>query len=654
MTYDFVIPLRVFHNFAKLNLLILISIMHRRHILRPGWLILFLTLLQIGLWAKTARYRCMWREEPSTTMVVGWDQISGYNAVLKYDVVDHGGNANAYRYSAKPSAKVAAKGMKNYFARLTHLNPNTTYYFVIQDTEGASKRMSFRTTPDNPNIRLSIIAGGDSRNHRKARISANQIVSKLRPHFVMFGGDMTAGDTPTEWIEWLDDWQYTITSDGRLTPIVVARGNHEASNTSLMEVFDVAQPSLYYALTFGGNLLRVYTLNTLIPSGGDQRMWLEKDLAANQNVNWRMAQYHHTIRPHTRSKPERDELLLNWSTLFNKYKLRLVVESDAHVVKWTYPIKPSRAPGSQMGFIRDDVNGTIYVGEGCWGAPLRTNNDDKVWTRNSGSFNQFKWIFVDRRKIEVRTVVIDGSTGVQDSQTDHVFEMPRGLSLWNPSNGPVVTLVNKNVATSEPEPPMIAGPPMKIMECTAKQNGNDIMISWTVSNDALGMNYEVQRSIDGGSKFTTIADYRAKNTGTATYNCPDLNIVKNHKIEKLRYRLAYQDKNGTPQLQETRLQIAAASKPNTNISRTSSLPPVLPLSVSSRGTVKVTYDLPRPGPVEMILMTPELREVARLDFPAQSMGAGSQIVDISRVGKGQYLLIVKAAGKVIRRFKVIR
>lgn len=641
-------------NRCELNLLILILIMRRRQILRSGCCILFLTLLQVSLWAETARYRCMWREEPSTTMVIGWDQVSGYNAVLKYDVVDHGGNAKAYRYSAKPAAKISAKGMNNHFVRLTHLNPNTTYYFVIQDTEGVSKRLSFRTTPDNPNLRLSVIAGGDSRNHRKARITGNKIVSRLKPHFVMFGGDMTAGDTDKEWVEWLDDWQYTTSSDGRLTPIVVTRGNHEASNNSLVQIFDVATPQLYYALTFGGNLVRVYTLNTLIPSGGDQRMWLERDLAANQKVSWRIAQYHHTIRPHTRSKPERDELLLNWSTLFNKYKLRLVVESDAHVVKWTYPIKPSRAPGSQMGFIRDDVNGTVYVGEGCWGAPLRENNDDKTWTRNSGSFNQFKWIFIDRRKIEVRTVIIDGSSGVQEVNADNVFEMPRGLSLWNPSNGPVVTLLNDNVSTSEPDPPMIAGPPMEIRECTAKQAGDDIIISWTVHNDALGMNYEVQRSIDGGNKFSTIADYRAKKTGTATYHCPDLSIAKKYSLKDLKYRLSYKNKAGDQIWKEPQMQLNPPSPAIAGNGSDSGLPPIIPLNISERGTVKVAYNLPRPGSVEVILMTPELREVSRLNFPGQSTGASSQTIDISRVPRGQYLLIVKGEGKVIRRFKVVR
>jgi hypothetical protein len=514
--------------------------------------------------------------------------------------------------------------------------------------------MSFRTTPDNPNLRLSIIAGGDSRNHRKARITGNKIVSRLKPHFVMFGGDMTAGDTPSEWVEWLDDWQHTITSEGRLIPIVVARGNHEASNTSLVEIFDVAKPNIYYALTFGGNLLRAYTLNTLIPSGGDQRVWLEKDLAANQKVSWRMAQYHHTIRPHTRSKPERDELLLNWSTLFHKYKLKLVVESDAHVVKWTYPIRPSRAPGSQMGFIRDDVNGTVYVGEGCWGAPLRTNNDDKTWTRNSGSFNQFKWIFVDRRKIEVRTVIIDGSSGVQESQGEHVFEMPGGLSLWNPSNGPVVTIVNEDAPAYEAEPPVIAGPPASIEECTAKQNGDDIIISWTVRNDALGMNYEVQRSVDGGNKFVTIADYRAKKTGTATYHCPDLNALKKFNSAELQYRISYQDKAGKQQWKAPQMQLMPGQPAVAGNGGSSGLPPIVPLNISEKGTVKVAYHLPRPGSVEVILMTPQLKEVSRLNFPDQSGGAATQTIDISRVPRGQYLLVVKGEGKVIRRFKVVR
>lgn len=628
--------------------------MHRRHFVRLGWLILFL-ILQISVWSRTDRYRCMWREEPSTTMVIGWDQLSGKNPVVRYDVVDHGKHANAYRHLANPSAIVPAKGMNNHFARLTHLQPNTTYYFIIQDSEGISKPMSFRTTPDNPNLRLSIVAGGDSRNHRKARIEGNQLVSKLRPHFVMFGGDMTAGDTPTEWVEWLDDWQHTIGTDGRLTPIIVTRGNHEASNKSLVDLFDVAVPDLYYALSFGGNLLRVYTLNTLIPSGGDQRLWLEKDLAANQGTSWRIAQYHHTIRPHTRSKPERDELLLNWSTLFHKYKLKLVVESDAHVVKWTYPIKPSRAPGSQQGFIRDDVNGTVYVGEGCWGAPLRSANDEKSWTRNSGSFNQFKWIHVDRAGIEVRTVKIEDSSRVPQLNDDDRFRKPSGLQLWQPSNGEVVTLVNNrtDAIVREDVPP--AASPVKIVACMAKQTGMDMIVSWSVKNDALEMNYQVQRSTDGGRKFTTIADFRGKKAGESRYHCPDLDVCRQFGTENLRYRIRYEDLNGREQLQQSELDLAVApatapSGPATK----SDLPPITPLDPDENGKITVAYHMTTPGQVEMILLTPDLREVSRVKFEQESTGSGRKVLDISRAPSGDYLLIVKGNTKVIERFKVVK
>lgn len=408
-------------------------------------------LLGTSVEAANTRYRCMWREDPATTMVIGWDQVSGGNAILYYDITDHGQKTDAYRLSHKPDKVLNARGMSNHFVRLTNLKPATVYYFVIRDSEGVSRRMSFRTAPDNPSERLSIIAGGDSRNHRDARKSANKLVSKLRPHFVLFNGDMTADDSAAEWKKWLDDWQETIGSDGRLFPVLVARGNHEASNESLVEIFDVANSGLIYALNFGGSLLRIYTLNSMIPSGGEQRDWLEADLKNSGQMTWRFAQYHHAMRPHTSDKTEKDELIINWATLFYKYKVQLAIESDSHVAKWTYPIRPSKEPGSDQGFIQDDENGTVYIGEGCWGAPLRKNDDDKAWTRASGSFNQFNWIFVDKDKVEIRTVMTDVSAKVGEVSDRNVFEPPIGLSLWNPPTGDVLVMHReKPVLASKP------------------------------------------------------------------------------------------------------------------------------------------------------------------------------------------------------------
>jgi hypothetical protein len=132
----------------------------------------------------------------------------------------------------------------------------------------------------------------------------------------MFGGDMTGGDIASQWKPWFDDWQLTMGPDRHLIPIIATRGNHESSNKTLVDLFDVPSEDVYYALSLGGNLLRIYTLNSMIASGGDQRIWLEKDLQAHRDHRWKTAQYHFATRPHTSKKAERNTQAYNWSTLF--------------------------------------------------------------------------------------------------------------------------------------------------------------------------------------------------------------------------------------------------------------------------------------------------------------------------------------------------
>jgi len=366
--------------------------------------------------------------------VIGYEHFSGSTSHVVYDTQDHGRNPAAYRFTGTPSRQVNHAGMRNTFVRLGGLTPGTLYYFLVVDSEGVSQRMIFETPPDTPNTPLSIVAGGDSRNNREVFRTANTLVSKLKPHFVLFGGDMTSSDTAIEWQQWFDDWQLTTSADGRLTPIIPARGNHEKSNATIQNLFDVPNPDVYYSLDFGGGLLRTYTLNTLFPPGGDQLKWLNGDLSRSRSL-WKIAQYHHAMRPHTSAKPERDELITYWASQFTQYGVDLVVESDAHTVKQTFPIRPSRELGSSQGFIRDDRRGTVYVGEGCWGAPLRANDDDKPWTRASGRFNQFKWIWVDLRQMQVRTVRIDRSAGA-GPEVEYVarFKSPPGFYYWDASN----------------------------------------------------------------------------------------------------------------------------------------------------------------------------------------------------------------------------
>ncbi|WP_442265822.1 fibronectin type III domain-containing protein [Tenacibaculum sp. ZS6-P6] len=406
--------------------------------------LVILLLVGFNLNASNDKYRLTLRGNPATSIVIGWNQISGSNPQVYFGTTDYGTNYSNYPYSASPSRTSFYKGMNNHFVRLTGLNPNTAYYFVIRDSEGVSKRLWFKTATSD-NSKLSFIAGGDSRNNRTPRRNANLLVSKLKPNAVLFGGDMTDDDTNSQWQTWFNDWQLTIASDGRMFPIITARGNHEDSNNSIYNLFDTPSSNIYYAITFGNNLVRTYTLNTEISISGNQTSWLRSDLANNSSTKWKIAQYHKPMRPHVRFKSEGNSQYSNWARTFYDNKVQLVVECDAHTVKTTWPVRPSTSSGNDEGFVRDNTNGTVYAGEGCWGAPLRSNDDNKDWTRNSGRFNQFKWIFVDEKKIEIRTIRVDNAADVGSVSNSNPFQIPSNLDIWNPSNGSVVT-INRNTS----------------------------------------------------------------------------------------------------------------------------------------------------------------------------------------------------------------
>jgi len=429
---------------------------------------LSILLLTIGqLFSGNEKYRLILTNDPASTITIGWNQTSGTDPIVYYDTIDHGNNYPLYAFTNGVDRSVSYRGMNNRFARLTGLLANKAYYFVIHDSEGTSERFWFKTSP-NDLSRLSIIAGGDSRTNRPPRQRANLLVSKLKPNAILFGGDMTEDDTDIQWKNWMDDWQYTIANDGRMFPIVPTMGNHE-SNEVVYNLFDTPTDTYYYATTFGDHLFRIYTLNTEVSISGNQLAWLQNDLEENPDMIWKAAQYHRPMRPHYDGKAENDAAYDVWAQLFFDKDVRLIIECDAHTVKQTWPVEPSLLPVNDEGFIQNETFGCVYIGEGGWGAPLRDNNDNKTWTRDSGKFYQFKLLFIDESKIEVRTIKTNNANEVGEVSNDDPFTLPVNLDVWSPANGDVVEIF--------PAPPMnkpqiafSGNPPLVYL------NGNDISL----------------------------------------------------------------------------------------------------------------------------------------------------------------------------------
>jgi|GEM_PF-933888 len=491
------------------------------------------------------RVRLSWGpgDDPATQMNVIWDQVRGSGAVVRYDLYDPlegcPTDLAAYAMSQAPQRVTPYRGMNNQFAKLSALLPDTAYRFVIADSEGIGECMWFRTAPAVPQA-FTYITGGDTKSSGDALQAgrwSNQMVAKLRPLFVFFTGDFNSGDGTDDasWQQWLTDWsEGTKSGDGRVYPIIAVHGNHEDGDFAVLHnLFDSGNNDpdqsadySYGAWTFGGSLLHLINLNSQLYLNGkladhnQQITWLASDLAAHQTDTFKIAGYHKPIRPHTSTKSENDHELA-WADLFDTYGLSMANESDTHNHKFTFPLRRSDADGNDMGFVRDDDHGVLYVGEGSWGATPRVNNDDKSWTLDSASLNQIKWNQVfpatddEPARLEVRTVVtaryeggalvnyVDGVGEVSDAEP---FAEPSNITLHlTPFYGAVISLPFEAISGEPPSAPTgLTG------EATSY---TDISLSWTNTEDPANIgNLSIERRIGLDGAWETAASGLASST----------------------------------------------------------------------------------------------------------------------------------------------
>lgn len=433
--------------------------------------LLFVSLIFVTeIFADTKFYRASYRDDPSTSIVIGWcsDGVST-NAAIYYDVLDYGQNFASYSNIRTADRIQEAYGLNHNFARLAGLLPNTIYYFVIKDEESISQRMYFKTLPDNSDESICFISGGDSRTGSESeegyefcrydRQVCDSLVGKIRPDFVAFNGDFVNWASAELWSNWFADWQSTIGENGRIIPIVPVLGNHEEA-LDIYNLFDVPNASSFFSLGMGGNLLRLYSLNTSTPiCDSAQRAWLENDLQLHTNsVNepyWKFAQYHVPFVPHASYAPN-FSLIDCWVSLFEQYKIRLVAEAHAHVLKTTHPIVYSQSIDADTYFVQDDVNGIVYIGEGSWGAPKRnlyeysSPNKAYQWTRGQVKESGFQLVCVSKDRVEVRIVLAEQAYNVtQVEVNDPVCTIPDNLPIYESESGSV--LVIQNNVTNYPQ-----------------------------------------------------------------------------------------------------------------------------------------------------------------------------------------------------------
>lgn len=423
--------------------------------MKNSYLVQIVAIFSLGLMtastmAGTKQHRLSWDSDPAHSAVIGFSPSGkSINPYVRYgySTDEETWTTQSYTYS-----HLFQFTLKSFFVRLTGLTPNSPVYYRVCDQDGCGDRFWFRTAPvdDSPYV---VVAGGDTRSGWENRRRGNRLVAKVRPLFIMHGGDYSLLNTMADMRTFLTDWQLTFSNDiidgieyKRIYPFIPTHGNHEDNDYyTLCIVFgvDYNQDGKCNSLdTFGGfnisPLLRVYTLNSQFNSGGQaprivtMNEWLVDDLATNQNAAvWRFAQYHKPMFPHYSGKSNNLRLFDWWSDAFYQYGMNLVVESDTHINKVTRPVKPVVNNGERDFEVVED-GGIVFVGEGSWGAPARSANQPKDWTIDLASVQQFKVIQVKPDELIVRTALFDETAQAltPEQRSEDPIALPADVNWW--------------------------------------------------------------------------------------------------------------------------------------------------------------------------------------------------------------------------------
>lgn len=358
------------------------------------------------------------REDTSTSVTVNYMNLGkGAGGFVYYDTVSRT-KPEEYQFKKRGRTETIKGVDKTYnHALLENLVPGQTYYFRVGDDQmGFSKEYKMRMIP-NDGTSLKMIVGGDMSTDPSIVDTSLSSTAK-EPHVIIIGGDIAYANGKIEnepkWMKWFEKMEeIMITPKGYLVPLILAIGNHENTIGTVLpgnkapfffKLFPQNGTKAYFKRRLGANAGLIVLDSGHHTLHRKQVDFLEEALKSYQNLTHKMAAYHAPMYPNHRSHSgvwaRRGRKY--WQPLFDKYKLTVAFEHHDHTLKRTYVIKDDK--------ISDQ--GTVYVGDGCWGKGSREINEK--WYLKTSTADTHVW------RVEVGKSRLDlMATGKDDQVFDH-------------------------------------------------------------------------------------------------------------------------------------------------------------------------------------------------------------------------------------------
>lgn len=314
-------------------------------------------------------------------------------------------------------------------ARISHLMPGTTYFYVVghdgydpAERPALEQARSFTTAPGRTTA-FTFTAFGDQGESYDA-VATGNLVRSQNPSFHLHAGDLSyANDGGSGQLSNAYDpraWDsFFVQNEGfaSTVPWQAVVGNHEMepwySPNGYGGYFKrFAQPvehQAYYSFTYGNvaflaldanDVTYEYTANNGYTAGA-QTKWLTRRLAAfraSRDIDFIVAYFHECAYCTATAHASDGGVRAAWTPLFDEYSVDLVINGHNHVYERTDPLKAgvvtTAAPIGST--VHSATQGTTYVVAGSAGNSLYAftasdsyegdvNSDGTVssWVRNS-------------------------------------------------------------------------------------------------------------------------------------------------------------------------------------------------------------------------------------------------------------------------------
>lgn len=291
------------------------------------------------------------------------------------------------------SAALTAPALRVEKTTFTGLRPGTHYDYQVPGHEGM--KGSFQTPPTGAAPYHFVVFGDTRTRHDVARSVIQAILKNGVPDFVLHSGDMVAdGNNTALWPIFFDIEKDLL----RQAPIFPALGNHERDCRNFYDFFQMTAP--YYSFNWGNGHFIVLDsdLANAAPTkiGRDafwteQTRWLEADLEASQNAEFRFVLAHHPPFTAVAHRQGANPQMTALTPMFEKY----------HVTAAFF--------GHDHNYQRYLKNGIQYIVSGGGGAPLYdVGNPDKSIIQKAVSVENFVAVSVDGKKIHMDAYAVDG------------------------------------------------------------------------------------------------------------------------------------------------------------------------------------------------------------------------------------------------------